>query len=261
MKHTTIGLLVAIALISSCSEGAKKPTTVDPPAATKISDIIFKKSNGAIDSFHLQVSGNDNGFGAANSDSFSITITRGSGTAGSLQIASYIISGTAINTSFHGTNTVRVNWYENTSNEQYIASIYNMLSDTSNHILGSFVSDFNNTSPGRIARHDSVITIQNGDTMVCIIQTGTAIGTMPVDPVSLWVMECTDRFSTSSFNAYAPYFLIQTGVNLTKATYYKNRVLVAFDSYTYTTDSQGRVTQKTITDNSGNVNTVSYKYK
>lgn len=267
MKNNTIILLIAGALlaISSCSKSsnsANNTTTVTPPPTpTVFSDIIFQKSNGTIDSFHISLQSVSGAFQTAQSDSFTITTTNGSGTVGSKEIVSYIISGSPTNVAFKGTNTIRVNWFENTSNQQYVASVYNIESDTTNHILGSFNFGISPAYAGEIQKVDTIITNAPGDTIMCVFQTGTFIGTQPTDIISLWVLECTERIGPSQFNSYADYFLLNEDVNLTKATFYKNNVFASSYSYIYAVDASNRVTQKTMTDNLGKTNIIYYKYK
>lgn len=265
MKKSIFCLITGTILaIYGCSNGTKKNATVmpiPPVIPTLLSDVIFKKSNGITDSFHISLQSVSNAFQVASSDSFTIKATNGSGTGGSTEIVSYIISGTSINTGFKGTNTIRVNWFENTSNQQYVASVYNIISDTTNHILGSFTFGISPASVNEQQKSDTIISMDPNDTVMCVYQTGTAIGTFPVDNISVWVLECTERIGPSQFSNYGDYFLLQQGVNVTAAKFYKNRVLTSSYVYSYVTDGNSRVIQKTITDNNGGINTITYKYK
>lgn len=267
MKNIKFLVIAIVYAITSCSSGAKKDT-VTPFSDAALSDIIFHKSNGAIDSFHIILDGFK--FSSASSASFKVTVGHGAGTATRNLITDYEIRGTSLNSIFSGTTTITIGYYE-VGGQTVVGGIIGTQTDSTNLLFGRYsysllyypiTETSNNYSASYYHNNDTMKVVSGTDTTICVVVTGgSAPGTTDLDALSRWIIECTEGFSNVKFGDYTTYNLVNYGAYLISATYYKNHVFQSSYNYNYMVDQNNKVTQQTVTDNLGNVNSITYKYK
>lgn len=259
MKNTTRVLFLAGIIISAvgCSKPeGKKTEPIVTPVSTKISEIVYSRHDGRVDSFHIDMNGGPgNQFNYAGSDSLLVDGQNGSGTGGSSRIEHYYISGTSLNPLFKGSYRVNLNYYTSGS-QTSILTINGFAGDTSNHVYGSCAITLSSGAS------DTLRVYSGSDTIVATKELlGAAVGSLPVDYTSLWVLDCAEKLPGCSFDNSSSYFMSQNGPYLSKTTYYKNHVIIASYTYSYVADSQQRIVERRVTDRDGNVDIVYYRYK